>query len=289
MSLSVQNLACGYSKRTILQHVNLQIQTGEILCILGPNGVGKSTLFKTIQGFLPPHAGEILLNGQNISKWSRKKLAQALAYVPQNYETTFPYSVEEVVLMGRTAHLGHFSSPSAKDHALCAEILAKLQISHLANSSYTQISGGERQLVLIARALAQDPQFLLMDEPTSNLDFGNQVKVLQHTVQLAKEGMGIIMTTHFPDHAFLCSGKVALFKPDRSYTFGLAQEVLTEASLAETYGIPVKMSTIQNGYGESIQTCIPMLNTQNSSGFAQEQQTGERLLANPAQSCPVMH
>ncbi|MDD4571987.1 MAG: ABC transporter ATP-binding protein [Clostridia bacterium] len=260
MSLLINDLACGYAKRTVLKHINLKIETGEVLCILGPNGVGKSTLFKTIQGFLAPHSGQILLNGKSISKWSRKQLAKNLAYVPQTHEASFPYTVSEVVLMGRTAHLGNFSSPRIQDYEICEEILTKLKISHLASSIYTQISGGERQLVLIARALAQKPLFLMMDEPTSNLDFGNQVKVLQQIVNLAESGMGIIMTTHFPDHAFLCSGKVALFKPDHSYSFGSANEVITEASLAEAYGIPVKMSQVQNLNGENLKTCIPMLN-----------------------------
>ena len=259
MSLVVENLACGYGNRTVIKNIQLSINTGDILCILGPNGVGKTTLFKTIQGFLPLHNGKIIINGQNISTISQKKLAHLLAYVPQTHETVFPFRVIDVVVMGRTAHLGIFSTPGKKDYKICQEILEKLNIGHLTDKVYTEISGGEKQLALIARALVQKPQFLLMDEPTSNLDFGNQVKVLQQIVNLSRDGIAVIMTSHFPDHAFLCSAKTALFRKDRSLVTGAAEEVITEESLKEAYGIPVKMSVMQDDNGFDLRTCVPIL------------------------------
>ncbi|MDR3599797.1 MAG: ABC transporter ATP-binding protein [Desulfosporosinus sp.] len=259
MSLVVKNLACGYGDRVVISNINLVVEAGEIVCILGPNGVGKTTFFKTIQGFLSPKDGEVLLDGEAIRAWDKKRLARALAYVPQTHSPPFPYKVRDVVVMGRTAHLNMFSVPGKEDYRLGEEIMEKLGIAHLVNKIYSQISGGERQMVLIARALVQQPKLLMMDEPTSNLDFGNQVKVLQQIINLSRENIGIIMTTHFPDHAFLCSTKVALFERDNRFTYGTAEEVVTEESLKAAYSVNVKMTEVENRHGVKLKICTPML------------------------------
>lgn len=259
MILTIKDAACGYGSKTIISGLSLNIHSGEILCILGPNGVGKTTFFKTVLGFLKIKAGEISIDGDNIHNWSRKKLAKIIAYVPQAHTPPFPFLVKDVVTMGRTVHLGSFASPSKNDIAIAERSMEMLQISYLKDRIYTEISGGERQMVLIARALTQEPDFLIMDEPTSNLDFGNQIRVLEQINRLSQTGLGIIMTSHFPDHAFLCSSKVALFERNNKFTVGYADEVVTEENLKSAYGINVKITTTTDEDGSIIKSCVPLL------------------------------
>lgn len=260
MKLEIINASCGYGRTTVVKNISMNVEGGEILCILGPNGVGKTTFFKTILGFLKLQSGKILLNGQNISYWSKKKLAESIGYVPQAHTPPFPFSVIDVILMGRTAHIGMLDSPSKKDMEIAEESLNTLNISYLKDKIYTEISGGERQMVLIARALTQQPKILVMDEPTSNLDFGNQVKVLEEINKLSKKGIGIIMTSHFPDHAFLCCTKVALMQKNNLFTIGNVDAVVTEGNLKRAYGVDVKITSVKNNKGEKIKTCVPMIN-----------------------------
>jgi iron complex transport system ATP-binding protein len=195
MNLELKNVSCGYGKKQVLRNISLSLASGEILCLLGPNGVGKTTLFRSILGLLSLQGGEVLLNGTDIRFWTQKDKAKAIGYVPQAHEPPFPYKVLDVVMMGRTAHMGRFAMPSREDEDAALEALASIGASFLQNEIYTEISGGERQLVLIARALAQRPEILVMDEPTSNLDFGNQMRVLEQIKRLATKGFAIIMTS----------------------------------------------------------------------------------------------
>lgn len=260
MILEVKKAICGYGTSTVVKDISLNVKSGEILCLLGPNGVGKTTFFKTILGFLKLQGGEIILNGENIHNWSRKRLAKVIGYVPQAHTPPFPFKVFDVVLMGRTAHLSMFSSPSKKDIDIAEEAIDVLKISYLKEKIYTEISGGERQLVLIARALAQQPEILIMDEPTSNLDFGNQIRVLEEINKLSQRGIGVIMTSHFPNHAFLCSTKVAFMQKNNVFTVGTVDEVVTEDNLKEAYGINVKIISTVNSNGDEVKACIPMIN-----------------------------
>lgn len=260
MKLEIKEVSCGYGDKNILSDVNFDIETGDILCILGPNGVGKTTLFKTILGFLKLQGGQIFLDGENIHNWSRKDFAKAIGYVPQAHTPPFPYKVKEVVVMGRTAHLGMFSSPSKSDYKIAYEIIDSLGISYLKDKVYTEISGGERQLVLIARALAQEPKILIMDEPTSNLDYGNQVRVLRHIKKLANKDIGIIMTSHFPDHAFMSSTKVLAINRGNKYKFGKPEEIVTSKLLKEIYNIDVQIDCVKNlKTGEDLKVCVPII------------------------------
>jgi iron complex transport system ATP-binding protein len=254
VKLEIKRVICGYGARTVLKDISVSVHNGEILCLLGPNGVGKTTLFKTILGFLKLQGGEILLNGENIRLWPRERLARAIGYVPQVHTPPFPFTVWDVVTMGRTAHLGVFASPSKKDVLIAEQALETLNIGFLRDRIYTEISGGERQMVLIARALTQEPKLLVMDEPTSNLDFGNQIRVLQQIKELAGRGLGVIMTSHFPDHAFLCSTKIALLLKDKGFITGEADEVVTEENMRAAYGVKVKI--INSG---DVKACIPVL------------------------------
>lgn len=258
MKLEVCSVACGYKEKVVLKDLSFSVSSSEILCLLGPNGVGKTTLFKTILGFLKLKGGSIRADGEDLSSWSRKTYAQKIGYVPQMHTPPFPFTVFDVVAMGRTAHLSPFASPSKEDLKIAEASLDSLGITALKDRIYTEISGGERQMVLIARALTQQPQLLVMDEPTSNLDFGNQLRVLKQIKRLAEGGMGIVMTSHFPDHAFLCASRVALLSRT-GFTLGEPDKIITEESLREVYGVDVKITSTPMGGGRYAKACVPIL------------------------------
>jgi iron complex transport system ATP-binding protein len=174
VSLAGQNLTIGYSDRVVGRGLDVVLEQGEVLALLGPNGGGKTTLLKTLLGILTPQAGEVTIGGRSLARITIGERARLIAYVPQAHVPTFAFTVETVVLMGRTAHGNLFSRPSAHDRMVAARMLEQFGIAQLASRPYTMISGGERQLVLLARALAQEPQFVVLDEPTASLDFGNQ-------------------------------------------------------------------------------------------------------------------
>jgi iron complex transport system ATP-binding protein len=259
MNIEVKDLSCGYGAKVLLEGLNLILSRGEILCILGPNGVGKTTFFKTIQGFLKPITGEVYINNTLLSRLSRRELAQLIAYVPQVHGHPFSYSARDMVLMGRTPYLNTLSAPGKRDYAVCREVMEQLGIAHLADRCYSQLSGGEQQMVLIARAMAQEPTFLMMDEPTSNLDYGNQMHLLRQMSTLRDTGLGIMMITHSPDQAFFCADNVALFYRDRRVQAGATATVLTEDSLKEAYGITVDLFRNKNSAGEVVTTCSPVV------------------------------
>jgi len=245
--LSVEHVTAGYGRTPVIQDVSLTLDSGQVLCLLGANGSGKTTLFKTILKLLKPSTGRVRLEGENISTWPHRRLARSLGYVPQVHTPPFAFTVRDVVLMARCVHLGPFASPGKRDAAIADAALERLNIWPLADRLYTEISGGERQLVLIARALAQQPDILVLDEPTSNLDFGNQIRVLRQIHELAASGLGLLMTTHFPDHAFLCASQVALMKQGRILALNRPREALTEASLGDAYGVPLRLVEIDAG------------------------------------------
>ncbi len=251
MRLELKDVTCGYGNKPVVHQVSLPVDAGEVLYLLGPNGSGKTTLFKTILGLLKLQSGDILVGGENIRNLSRTQIAKVMGYIPQAHNPPFPYQVLDVVLMGRTAHLGPFASPSDKDMQIAEEAIDTLNISHLRDKIYTQISGGERQLVLIARALAQQPQVLIMDEPTSNLDFGNQMMVLKQVRQLAGLGLAVIMSSHFPGHALLNATKVLLLNKGKTFGPGRPEETVTEESLKELFGVDAKIITTGLNGGES--------------------------------------
>lgn len=260
MKLEIKDIASGYGKKNIIKDITFDVSTGEALCLLGPNGVGKTTLFKTILGFIKPQNGSILLNETSIFDYSSKDLAKLIGYVPQAHNPPFPFKVMDVVLMGRTAYLNNFSSPSKKDHQIAEEAMETLNITYLKDKIYTEISGGEKQLVLIARALAQEPKILIMDEPTSNLDYGNQIRVLEHIDKLVKNGLGLIMTSHFPNHVFLCASKVVVIKNGRLHSKGTPEEVLTENNITDIYGINTKVIDVDINKSKKTSFCIPFFN-----------------------------
>jgi iron complex transport system ATP-binding protein len=258
LNLEAVNLACGYGKRIVIGGLSFALGRGEILCVLGPNGSGKTTLFRTLLGFQPPLGGRILLDNEDLKTWSRKKLAMKIAYVPQAHTPPFPYTVEDVILMGRTVRFANPRHPSKEDFRRAGEVMELLHIGELKDRPYTRISGGERQLVLIARALAQEPEFLVMDEPASSLDFGNQMKLLDHNTALKDTGAGILMTSHHPDHVFRCASRVLLIQRDGTAVIGPVEPVLTEENLKAAYGIDVRILRAETADGRIIRTCAAM-------------------------------
>ncbi|NLW78899.1 MAG: ABC transporter ATP-binding protein [Ruminococcaceae bacterium] len=260
MTLHMQNVRCGYKGEAVVNSFSATVSSGDIFCLLGPNGVGKTTLFKCILGLLPLMAGKITVDGRDTGGLSAAEYAKIIAYVPQAHTPPFSFNVFDVVAMGRTAHLGLMGRLGQRDYAVAADCMERLGISHLAGRVYTELSGGERQMVLVARALAQEPAFLMMDEPTSNLDFGNQARVLQNVRMLAAQGLGIIMTTHQPDHVFLCEASVALMMRDNATLSGAANDVITEENLRRAYGINVAVLHAPH-QGADLRLCQPRLDS----------------------------
>lgn len=257
--LQVNDLACGYDGRPVLEHVSFSVEAGQVLCILGPNGVGKTTLFKTVLGFNQVLSGAMMLDGQDVSGLTRRQFAQVVAYIPQQHTPTFSFSVRDFVLMGRTPALGAVEMPGAQDEEIADQALARMGLDAFADRDYTLLSGGEQQLVLIARALAQQPKLLVMDEPCSSLDLGNQVRVIEQVLDLAAEGLGVIMTTHDPNHALMCDGDVLCLSRD-GCLHGKARELIDEELLGRLYGIHVGIARVPGGgSGDGVRGCIPLL------------------------------
>ena len=253
--LTVESLAFGFPGRTIGRDVSFSLGAGEVMCVLGPNGGGKTTLFRTVLGLLPPHGGGISLEGKPLDSLSRREIARRVGYVPQGHAAYFAYTVREFVLMGRTAHLGVFASPAKTDLAVANRVLESLGIAQLAGKPVTEISGGERQLALVARALAQEPKLLVLDEPTASLDFGNQVRVLERISALAASGISILFSSHDPDHAFLCARRVLLLAEGRVLEAGAPLEVIRPDTLERMYRVSVQVVPLPGG----AHTCLPAI------------------------------
>lgn len=233
--LRVRDVGFGYDERPVFTGVSFDVPAGGLLCLLGPNGSGKSTLFRCIAGALRPTGGQISIDGHAVSALSPAALGRLLGIVFQEHVAPFPFAVLDVVTMGRAPHLGFFSAPSKSDVDLAWETLVTVGIDHLAVRPYTSISGGERQLVLIARALCQQPRLLLLDEPTSHLDFRNAVLVLRTVRGLAQRGMAVVLTTHTPDHPLWLGSQVGLLGEGGLIATGAAESVLTAQHLRRAF------------------------------------------------------
>ncbi len=247
MRLELRDLAFGYPERPVGRDVSLTVEPGEVLCLLGPNGCGKTTLFKTMLGLLRAQGGEVLLDGAPLSRFSRSEIALRIAYVPQAQTSPFPYTALDLVLMGRVAHRGVFAGPTPKDRETAEAALRELGIGDLADRDVTQLSGGQRQLVIIARAVAQAAPLLVMDEPTASLDFGNQVVVLTEVKRLAARGAGVVLSTHQPDQAFAVADRVCLMRDGKVVAVGPPVDTLTSERLEDVYGVAVSIERTRNG------------------------------------------
>jgi iron complex transport system ATP-binding protein len=240
MMLRGRDLTIGYRDRVVGRHLDIARAPGEVLALLGPNGGGKTTLLKTLLGLLPPLSGEVRLGERALSDFSNNERARLLAYVPQSHVATFAFTVEAIVLMGRTAHNSFLSAPAAADRAIVAQSLERLGIAHLKDRPYTMISGGERQLVLLARALAQEPRYIVLDEPTASLDFGNQGKVMQEIRNLSASGHGVLFTTHDPNHAMRAADRAYPIRNGERIGEGDTGTILVRAELERLYGASVE-------------------------------------------------
>jgi iron complex transport system ATP-binding protein len=247
MRLDASALAFGYRERSVGRNATFTVHPGEVLCLLGPNGCGKSTLFKTLLGLLPPQGGEVRIGGDPVAALPRPELARRMAYVPQAQAAPFPYSALDLVLMGRVAHRGMFAGPNSEDRRIALSALAELGIADLAERDVTRLSGGQRQLVTIARAIAQSAPLIVMDEPTASLDFGNQVRLLTEVKGLADRGTGIVLSTHDPDHAFAIATRVMLMRDGALVATGRPSEVLTAEALHAVYGVAVSIERLASG------------------------------------------
>lgn len=240
--LEVNHISYGYKKSSlIIKDISFSIGKGELFTILGPNGAGKSTLLNCIAGLFQTNNGQILLEGEDIEKISPKRKAQKVAYVPQNSISTYGYSVRDYIAMGRAPHLGMFLMPTENDYKIVDEAVEMLGINNCYNKSYSNISGGQRQLVNIARAIVQQPKLIIFDEPTSALDYGNQLKIMRIVKQLSKNGYSVIMTTHNPDHPILLGGYVGILNTDGNMKIGSVKEIMKEDILSEVYKTKLRL------------------------------------------------
>lgn len=257
--LAAEGLSVGHGRRVVAAGLSFSLAPGQVLCLLGPNGGGKTTLLRTLLGLLPPLAGRVTLGGVPLGSLSRREIARRLAYVPQAAAGGFAYRARDVVAMGRAARLPLLAVPGARDHAIAETALDRLGIGALADRAVTELSGGERQLVLIARALAQEAACLVLDEPTASLDFGNQALVLRQVRALAaREGLAVLMTTHHPDHAFLVADAAMMLHAGTLTGPMPPADLITPDRLSDAYGVAAVIGTVATPGGER-RVCAPVV------------------------------
>jgi iron complex transport system ATP-binding protein len=254
--LRVENLNFSYGKNEVIRNLSFSIESGAVTTILGPNGSGKTTLLKLLLGLFLPQNGNIYLYDRPLSDYELKERALKLAYVPQKHIPAFSFSVIDIVAMGRHPHGSIFSRTGTQDLAAAQASLERLKIQPLADRPYTEISGGEQQLVLIARALTQQTEILIMDEPVSGLDYGNQILLLQQLQSLAREGITCITTSHFPEHALWIAEHAIFLKNGSLLAAGKAREIINSENLKSLYDADIKVIETQNSQGK-IKTCVP--------------------------------
>jgi len=242
--LDVDDLAFGFPGKRIGEGVSLHVAPGTTLAVLGGNGAGKTTLLRTLLGLLPPLAGRVRIDGEDVGSMPPAARARHVAYVPQQHAPPFAFTVEDVVVMGRVARAPAFARPGPADRAAARDALARLGIASLAARAVTELSGGERQLVLVARALAQDTPLIVLDEPTASLDYGNRARVLRELDRLRSAGLGIVFSTHEPDHALVHADRALLLAGGAPLACGDAAATLTAENVSRLYGLRVELVTV---------------------------------------------
>lgn len=256
MIFSVNNASFSYKKgKTVFESVSFYVNSGEIVALLGANGCGKTTLIKCLMGYYKLDTGEVLLDGEDTSKMPDKRLWSKIAYVPQAKTTQSSLDVENMIMLGCAGRIGVFSSPGKHERELASKIADRLGIKYLFGKKCSELSGGELQMVLIARALAAEPRLLILDEPESNLDFRNQLIVLDTISSLGKDGIACIMSTHYPEHALSHADKSLLFTPDGA-VFGNTGETVTEENIRCAFGVEAVIGELTDGE-KQYRTVIP--------------------------------
>ncbi len=256
-ALMVNDLYFSYGTETILKEIAFSLRKGEICAILGPNGAGKSTLLKCIDNIVRPQRGSIIIDNEPIHLLNSKELAKKLSFLPQEHNVSFPYTVFDVVLMGRSPYIGMFSSPSERDKKTAMESIRFVGIENIADKPYISLSGGQRKLVLIARALTQDAEVLIFDEPTNHLDFKNQFTILIKIKEIiTRKSLSAVMSLHDPNLALRFAESVVMIKNGRIIAHGKKENVITEENLKMLYELDMKVITT---YGEPV--IVPTLYT----------------------------
>ncbi len=248
--LDVRDLSFGYTKREVLKGVNLHVESGELVFLLGSNGAGKTTMFKCILGLLHGYGGDIAVDGRSTHEMTPKELAGEIAFIPQNHSNVFEFTVLEMVLMGTNHRLNAFSSPGREEKRIAMDALEQIGIAEFAQRSYQRLSGGEQQLVLVARALAQQTKILLMDEPTASLDYGNQLKVLDKVADLTKDGYTILLSCHNPQQSLLYAERIVALHDGVIAADGHPETVLNADLLRMIYGVNTRF--VHTEYGTLI-------------------------------------
>ena len=262
--IEIEKAGFCYREQEVFGDISFHLNKSEMFCIVGPNGCGKTTLLDCILGLQSLNSGRIRLNGRDIGSIQPSEIAKSIAYVPQLHEKTFPYTVKEIVLMGRAAYGSLFSSPSKEDKEIAEAAIETVGLINFIERPYTQLSGGEGQLVMIARALAQKASIILMDEPTSHLDLKHELKILEMVIHLIKDkSISAIMTTHFPNHAFYFENsrimtQVALMNNKRFISVGEPSEVLNEENIKLLYDIKSKIILVEMNEGSKVKQIIPI-------------------------------
>ncbi|NLY55209.1 MAG: ABC transporter ATP-binding protein [Firmicutes bacterium] len=264
IAIEAKSISFAYGAKPVLSEVSFYVMQGEVFCVVGPNGCGKTTLLDCILGLLKVDQGEVRVDHIPLKNYKPWQLARKIAYVPQIHQRSFPYTIKEIVLMGRAHHTTLFTAPTAEDRAIALEALEMVGLADLAEQPYTQISGGQCQLVMIARALAQQPKIIIMDEPTAHLDFKNELLLLETVVDLVrKNGISVVMATHFPNHAFYYESngiptRIALMSDRRFAEVGRPCEVLHEENIRRIYGINSKVLDCQFDQHQRLRQIVPL-------------------------------
>lgn len=246
--LRARALSFGYDRRALTAPIDLALHAGEIVVVLGPNGAGKSTLFRTLLGVLPPLTGSVDWHARALAELRPRELAACVAWVPQQPGAAFEFEVEQYVMLGRLGRLGFGAAPGPADREAVARAIARLGLERFRTRPLSHMSGGERQLVAIARALAQQASTLLLDEPTASLDFGNQGKVLDTLHGLAADGLGIVYATHDPNHALRAGSHALVYLPGGAMAFGRVAELVEPGLLSRVYGVAVQAAHTADGH-----------------------------------------
>lgn len=266
MQLKIENASFSYKTNIpVISNLNFEAQSGDLIAVLGPNGAGKTTMLKCIMGFLKFNTGRSFFDGKDIRKIPQKKFWSKVSYVPQAKGISSSLNAEEMILLGLTSKIGVFSSPKQEDRKKVYEISERLKITHLLYKKCNEMSGGELQMVLIARALISEPELIILDEPESNLDFKNQIIVLDTLSSLASSGICVIFNTHYPEHALSRANKSLLLYKGGKSVFGETLFVITEKSIREAFGVDSVISDIETS-GNVYKSIMPIglsLNRQN--------------------------